>query len=48
MAKFKLNIEETRIMHHYITVETEDEDDIFDEFNSRESNGGKKLQRIIW
>ena len=26
MAKFKVNIEETSIMHHYITVEAEDED----------------------
>ena len=42
MAKFKLNIEETRILHHYITVEAEDDIDIFDSL-VRAGESGKKI-----
>ena len=42
MAKFKLNIEETRILHHYITVEAEDDIDIFGSL-VRAGESGKKI-----
>ena len=42
MEKFKIKIEETRILHHYITVEAEDDIDIFDSL-VRAGESGKKI-----